>query len=335
MRKVTVLGTGGWGTAIAIHLRNQGCSVTLWGRDPEYVAQINETRVNERYLPGTTIPPEIAIRGDAEKSLKGAELVLEAIPLQSLRTILKRIAPVYPAGVPMINCSKGIEGQTLMRGSEIIRDVLGDLPVGALSGPSHCEEVVHGRPTGVVIASSDPRLAEQVQLLFTGRNFRAYTNTDLVGVELGGAVKNVIAIAAGICDGLGYGDNSKAALVTRGLSELVRLGQAMGAEPQTFLGLAGVGDLYTTCASPYGRNRAVGERLGSGETLDEIRKSMKQIAEGVETTKSLRDLSIKHQVEMPICEEVYAVLFHAKSPAEAVRDLMSREPRAEHEVPGN
>jgi glycerol-3-phosphate dehydrogenase (NAD(P)+) len=317
MKKVTVLGTGGWGTAIAIHLRNQGCSVTLWGRDPEYVARINDTRVNERYLPGATIPPEITIDADEEKSLSGACLVLEAIPLQSLRAILKRI-----------------EGQTLMRGSEIIRDVLGDIPVGALSGPSHCEEVVHGRPTGVVIASTDPVLSDWVQSLFTGRNFRAYTNPDLIGVELGGAVKNVIAIAAGICDGLGYGDNSKAALVTRGLSELVRLGQAMGAEPQTFLGLAGVGDLYTTCASPYGRNRAVGERLGSGETLEDIRKSMKQIAEGVETTKSLQELSLKYQVEMPICEEIYAVLFHQKSPAEAVRDLMSREPKAEHEVPG-
>ena len=335
MNNVTVLGTGGWGTAIAIHLRNQGCSVTLWGRDPEYVARINDSRVNERYLPGTTIPPEITISDNEEGSLNGAGLVLEAIPLQSLRAILDRIAPVYPAGVPMINCSKGIERQTLKRGSEIIRDVLGEIPVGALSGPSHCEEVVHGRPTGVVIAATDPGLSDQVQALFTGRNFRAYTTPDLIGVELGGAVKNVIAIAAGICDGLGYGDNSKAALVTRGLSELVRLGQAMGAEPQTFLGLAGVGDLYTTCASPYGRNRAVGERIGSGETLDEIRKSMKQIAEGVETTKSLRELSLKYQVEMPICEEIYAVLFHQKSPAEAVRDLMSREPKGEHEVPGN
>ena len=331
MKNICVLGAGGWGTALAIHLRNRGCSVRLWGWEPEEVEDINRTRENAGYLPGVKIPPEVKVVSDYSAAFAGAELVTEVVPTQFIRSVLERAKPVYPPGVPMISCSKGIENRSLLRGTEIIRQVLGEIPVGALSGPSHCEEVARGRPTGVVVAAKDGALAQKVQSIFNGGNFRVYTNSDLVGVELGGAVKNVIALAAGICDGLGYGDNTKAAVVTRGLAEIVRLGKAMGAEPQTFLGLAGVGDLYTTCASPYGRNRAVGERIGRGETLEEIRSSMGQVAEGVDTARSIWELSRRYEVEMAICEEIYYVLFRDKSPVEAVRDLMSREPGDEQE----
>ncbi|MBI2191937.1 MAG: NAD(P)-dependent glycerol-3-phosphate dehydrogenase [Planctomycetes bacterium] len=331
MRNICILGTGGWGTALAIHLRDRGCAVKLWGRSSDYVRAMMETRENAKYLPGIKLPPEVHLVTDAAEALDGVQLVVEAVPTQFIRPTLKHVRPVYPEGVPVLSGSKGIENRTLFRGSQVIRDVLGNVPVGAISGPSHCEEVVRGRPTSVVIASEDRTLTRQAQKLFNGGNFRVYTNSDLIGVELCGAVKNVIAIAAGICDGLGYGDNTKAAVLTRGLAEIARLGKALGARPQTFAGLAGVGDLYTTCASPYGRNRAVGERLGRGESLEEIRSSMEQVAEGVDTTRSVRGLAARCRVEMAICQEVYRVLFQHKSPARAVRDLMRREPKDEHE----
>jgi glycerol-3-phosphate dehydrogenase (NAD(P)+) len=331
MKVITVLGAGGWGTALAIHLRNRGYTVRLWGRTGGYMEQLTESRENAKYLPAIKIPPEVRILTDVVQALEGIDLAVEAVPIQFVRPTLRHIRPAYPAGIPMISCSKGIENHTLLRGTEIIRDVLGGIPAGALSGPSHCEEVVRGRPTGVVVASTDPRLSKQVQAVFNGHTFRVYTNSDLIGVELAGAVKNVIAISAGICDGLGYGDNSKAALVARGLAEIVRLGRALGAKPQTFYGLAGVGDLYTTCVSQFGRNRGVGERIGRGERLDEIRASMSQVAEGIDTARSVRDLARRHNVEMPICEEVYKVLFQRKSPAKAVQDLMAREPGDENE----
>lgn len=221
-----------------------------------------------------------------------------------------------------------------MRCSEVIRDVLGKVRVVAISGPTHCEEVVRGLPTSMVAACSDRDLCERVQSVLHGANLRVYTNRDIVGVELGGALKNVLAIAAGICDGLGYGDNSKAAVITRGLSEIVRLGTAMGARHRTFLGLACVGDIYTTCASRFSRNRDVGERIGRGERLKDIRASMGQVAEGVDTTISVRALAKRHEVYMPICEEVYRVLFQGKSPARAVQDLMKLTPGDEAESPG-
>ena len=330
MTSIAVIGAGGWGTALAIHLRNRGCSVRLWGWKQEEVDQINGSRENVSFLPGIKIPPEVQVVADPARALAGADLVVQAVPIQFMRSTLKRFRSVYPAGRPVISCSKGIENHTLLRGTEIIREVLGEIPVGALSGPSHCEEVARGRPTGVAVASTDETLTRQAQTVLNGGNLRVYTNPDLIGVELGGAVKNVIAISAGICDGLGYGDNSKAALVTRGLTEIVRLGVALGAKAQTFYGLAGVGDLYTTCVSQFGRNRAVGERIGRGERLDEIRSSMSQVAEGIDTTRSVRELAHRHGVEMPICEEVYKVLFHHKSAARAVQDLMSREPGDEY-----
>ena len=330
MHRICVLGTGGWGTSLAIHLRNRGCQVNLWGRDRKYVEELSKTRENIRYLPGIKIPPEVHLQSDAAEAFDDVELVLEVIPTQYIRPVLKRVRSHYPEKVPMISGSKGIENHTLFTGTEIIRDVLGeDLPVGVLSGPSHCEEMVRGRPTGVVVAASDAELSKKVQTIFNGSNFRVYTNSDLVGVELCGAMKNVVAIAAGICDGLGYGDNAKAALVTRGLNEMARLGFVLGAKDHTFRGLAGVGDLYTTCASPYGRNLSVGERLGQGEKLDEIRASMGQVAEGVATTRSVVELAKKHGVELPICDAIHKVLFHHKPPAKAVQELMSREPGEE------
>jgi len=334
MEYISVIGAGGWGTALAIHLRNRGCTVRLWGWHQDEVDEISANRENVSFLPGIKIPPEVLVLADPAQALVGAELVVQAVPTQFMRSTLKRFRLLYPADLPMISCSKGIENHTLLRGTEIIQDVLGPIPVGALSGPSHCEEVARGRPTVVAVSTTDPALSKEVQAVFNGNAFRVYTNPDLIGVELGGAVKNVIAISAGICDGLGYGDNSKAALVTRGLTEIVRLGVAIGAEAQTFYGLAGVGDLYTTCVSQFGRNRAVGERIGRGERLDEIRSSMSQVAEGIDTTRSVRELARRRSVELPICEEIYKVLFHHKSPARAVQDLMAREPGPEHREGG-
>jgi len=323
-----VVGDGAMGTAMACLLAGRGLTVTLWSAFPDYADELRRTRRNPRFLPAIEIPPAIAITADAT-ALPAADFVVLAVPTQFLRHVLERIGAHLPAEALTVCVAKGLEVETLLRPSEIVASVLGEGAFVELSGPSHAEEVAADLPATVVAASSDEAAARRVQKTFRTERFRVYTSTDLVGVELGGALKNVIAIAAGISDGLGLGDNAKAALMTRGIVEMARLGIAMGAEPTTFSGLTGIGDLIVTCTSRHSRNRAVGEAVGRGESLDDVLDRMVQVAEGVWTTRSARELAHRHGVEMPITAVVHAVLFEGKRPAAAVTDLMSRPPRAE------
>ncbi|MDN3513615.1 MAG: NAD(P)-dependent glycerol-3-phosphate dehydrogenase [Candidatus Brocadia sp.] len=331
IKKVTIIGNGGWGTTLAILLHKKGYEITLWGADALYVEHLREKKENVKFLKGVPIPDGICITSNISDQLAGAHLIISATPTPYLRSVLMKFKGLCIHGVPIVSVTKGIENDTLMRPSEIITDVLGKQPVSLLLGPSHAEEVARGLPTTIVASSKDGNLARVVQEVFTTDRFRVYTNPDMIGVELGAAMKNVIAIAAGICDGLKFGDNSKAALISRGLVEISRLGIAMGAQRSTFSGLAGLGDLITTCISPFGRNRRVGEQIGKGKKLQEILGKMEQIAEGVWTTKSVMTLSHKLNVEMPITKEIYNVLFHDKNPLEAVSNLMMRAPKSEME----
>jgi glycerol-3-phosphate dehydrogenase (NAD(P)+) len=331
IKRITVIGNGGWGTTLAILLCKKGYEITLWGANATYVDYLKEKRENIKFLKGIQIPPEIHITSDISHKLMGTQLIISATPTPYLRSVLTKFKEIFIPGIPIVSVTKGIENETLMRPSEIITSILGKQPVSLLLGPSHAEEVIRGLPTTVVASSNDVHLAQRIQQIFTTDRFRVYTNPDMIGVELGAAMKNVIAIASGICDGLRFGDNSKAALITRGLAETSRFGIAMGAQRSTFSGLTGLGDLITTCISPYGRNRWVGEQIGKGRKLEEILEDMEQIAEGIWTTKSVMALSSKFNVEMPITKEIYNVLFTNKSPIEAVSNLMMRTPRSEME----
>ena len=322
--RVTVIGDGGWGTALARLLVGNGHAVRLWGAFPAYIDEMRRRRENAKFLPGILLPEALGLTGDMGDAVADADVLVAAVPTQFVRRVLRRLARCYRRGVPVVSVAKGIENRTLLRPTQIIADVLGRVPLVALSGPSHAEEVARGLPATVAVASRNVALARRAQQLFMTDRFRVYTNTDIAGVELGGAVKNVIAIASGICDGLGLGDNAKAALLTRGLAEMTRLGVAMGARRDTFAGLAGMGDLITTCMSPYGRNRSVGVQIGQGKALREILAGMEQVAEGVRTTQSVRALARRHGVETPIAEQCYRVLFRGKSPLRAVGDLMRR-----------
>jgi len=289
-------------------------------------------RENRKFLPGVKIPSQIEITSDLAGAVKDAELLVSAVPVVYLRSVMTRLAhPLTRLPIAIVSVAKGIENETLMRGSEIIADCLGAQRIAVLSGPSHAEEVSRGLPATVVASARDMTLAREIQQTFMTQRFRVYTNPDLVGVELGAAVKNVIAIAAGILDGLGLGDNAKSALITRGLAEITRLGVAMGADARTFAGLAGLGDLITTCISPHGRNRAVGMAIGKGKRLKEVLAGMEMVAEGVMTTKSVCALAARHGVEMPITAEVHKVLFEDKDPRQALADLMMRQAKAEIE----
>ncbi len=323
-RAFCVLGGGGWGTAMAIVLAGLGHDVRLWVHDAASASAMIRRRRNPRFLPGIAIPREIRVTTDAAEALRGTDRVFTAVPTRWLRSVLRTHRGAVPAGLPVVSLSKGIEERTLARPSQIIRAELGRRPVVILSGPSHAEEVARGLPATVVAASTEPRQADAVQEEASTAAFRIYTNRDPLGVELCGAMKNVIAIAAGICDGLHLGDNAKAALVTRGVAEMARLGVALGARRATFFGLAGIGDLFTTCVSKFGRNRAVGERIGRGESLAAIVGGTRQVAEGVFTTRSLHRLARSRGVGMPITAEIHAVLFRGKDPASAVVDLMRR-----------
>lgn len=330
MQRITILGSGAWSTACAVLLSSQpGVRVTLWGRDAGHVADMVRTRENVRLLPGVQIPKTVQITHDAELAGGEADCFIVGIPTQYLREALRPLVPYLRPGVPVVSLVKGIENLTLRRPSEILEDELPGRNVVALSGPSHAEEVAHRLPSSVVVAGHDLALLQRVQQLFSTDRFRVYTNTDIVGVELGGALKNVIAIAAGICDGLGYGDNAKAALMTRGIVEMTRFGIHNGAQEKTFAGLAGLGDLMTTCFSPHGRNRSVGVRLGKGEAIAEILGSMAAVAEGVSTSRSVCDLARQLGVEMPITQQVFRVLFEGLSPREATDALMRRPVRDE------
>lgn len=326
---VTILGDGGWGTALALLAHRAGADVRLWGHDPAYVAEMAATRRNPRYLPGAEFPAEVRLTSDAAEAARGADLLVSAIPTQFLRGVTERIARDLPPRVPVVSVTKGLENRTLARPTEVLAATLGARPTAVLCGPSHAEEVSRGLPASVVVASDDAALRRRVQRAFSGETFRVYASDDVLGVELAAAVKNVIAIAAGISDGLGLGDNAKAALITRGNAEIGRLGRALGAKPETFAGLAGIGDLITTCTSQHGRNRAVGERLGHGETIEAILSSMVQVAEGVRTTESVVGLAKRLGVEMPIAEQVRRILAGEQSPQAALAELMQRPLKAE------
>lgn len=335
--RVCVVGDGSWGTTLALLLAGKGHAVRLWSAFPDYLEEMRRTRVNEKFLPGVRLPPAIELEGDIGQATAGAQVVVLAVPTQYLRGVLEKLREAgAPAGAWYVIVSKGIENGTLLRGSQVVGDVLGlpalgegKAPVAGLWGPSHAEEVVRGLPTTIVAACLEAGLAREMQALFATPSFRVYTNDDVVGVELGGALKNVIAISAGICEGLGFGDNARAALLTRGLAEIARLGRRLGARPITFLGLAGMGDLVATCFSPYSRNRAVGLRLGRGEKLDDILASLCMVAEGVNTTRSVVALAAREGIEMPIAEQVHAVLFAGKDPRQATMELMERELKSE------
>jgi glycerol-3-phosphate dehydrogenase (NAD(P)+) len=328
--KITVLGGGAMATACSILLADHpDQEVGLWARTPEYADQMQRERENKRLLPGVLLPDNVQVTSDVERALDGAEYVVAAVPTQFLRSTLTDIRPHLNRQRPVISVIKGIENETFQRPSEIVADVLGSRAVVALSGPSHAEEIGRRLPATVVAASGDLGLARQVQKMFNTQRFRVYTNLDLIGVELAGALKNVIAIAAGISDGLGYGDNAKSALMTRGLVEMTRFGLRFGAEPTTFTGLAGMGDLITTCVSSYGRNRRVGERLGRGETLAQILSTMEAVAEGVATAQSVFEITEQEGIETPIMSEVYRVLFESKNAADATNSLMLRPLRSE------
>ncbi len=321
---VAVLGDGGWGTTIAILLSRNIERVTLWSHFPDHANQLNQTRINQKFLPGIPIPESIRILSGSALQDARPQLAVFAVPTPFVRGVATEVAAWLPDDAAVLSVSKGIETDTLLRGTQILTEVLGPRRMAVLSGPSHAEEVARDTFTLVSVASDDAPLAEAIQALFTTDTFRLYTTDDITGVELGGAIKNVMGIAAGMCDGLGYGDNTKSAVLTRALAEMTRLGAALGARNETFYGLSGVGDLITTCVSPYGRNRAAGEMIGKGKTVKEIQASTEMIAEGLLTTKALYELGKKHDVPMPITTGLYRVLYHDADPRETAQALMTR-----------
>lgn len=330
INKIAVLGDGGWGTTLAILLAKKGLMVALWGAFRDNILAINKTGINQKFLPGIKLPRSIMLTSDLAPAIQGAGLLVLAIPSQFIRKILKRIKRLNTGGACFLSVIKGIETHTLMRISEIIQEELGQrVRLAVLSGPTIALEVAKGIPTTAVASSKDSLLAESIQQIFMTDRFRVYTNPDIVGVELAGSLKNIIAIACGISDGLRFGTNTKAALLARGLAEMSRLGVAMGARKETFSGISGLGDLVTTCISPYSRNRFVGEQIGKGKKLKEVLSAMDMIAEGVGTAKAGYLLSEKYNIPMPITEQVYAVLYRNKNPLKAVNDLMTRERKEE------
>jgi glycerol-3-phosphate dehydrogenase (NAD(P)+) len=329
MKRVAILGAGGMGTALALLFARRGLSVHLWARHEADALAMAASRENSRHLPGVKIPAEIGITSNACDATEAVDLMVAAIPSAYLRATLSNLAERVPLKVPVLSVIKGIENETLARPSRIIVEALGPRPVAILSGPSHAEELARGLPASLVVAGEEESLNVQIRDALNGGSFRVYTNPDAIGVELAGALKNVLGIAAGICDGLGFGDNAKAALVTRGLVEMARLAVDQGGRPSTFYGLAGVGDVLTTCYSPFGRNRSVGEKLGKGQTLDQILGGMANVAEGITTARSLHEWARLRGVEMPIADEVYRILFEGKSPLAAVSALMERDPKDE------
>lgn len=326
MKRVLVLGDGSWGTTLALLLCKNGVETTLWSAFPEQTEELRSKRENTRFLPGIELPEALRFSADPYSAAEGVDLVVSVVPTQYLRSVASRFEDALPGDLPVLTATKGLEIETFSTPSQILADVLGARPLGVLTGPSHAEEVARGLPASVVIASDDPDLAAGAQRAFSSESFRVYTTGDAQGAELAAALKNVIAIAAGISDGLELGDNAKAALLTRGMVEMARFGAARGAQPRTFFGLAGFGDLVTTCCSKHSRNRAVGEAIGRGETLEEILARMSMVAEGVWTTKALfgpeSDLGA---TALPIAQEVHSILFEGKGPRAAVLDLMRRE----------
>jgi glycerol-3-phosphate dehydrogenase (NAD(P)+) len=328
MSVVAVLGAGSWGTTLAIHLATLGHDTRIWGNDRAQLAELAETRENRKFLSGIPLPVGVKVQPELEKALQGAEVTLYVVPSQVVRSVAGEVLARGGGGIPVC-ASKGLELTTLRRMSEVLADALGDPAPVAFTGPSHAEEVAAGIPTSIVAACTDETRARAVQSLFASPRLRVYTNADVTGCEYGGALKNVIAIAAGVCDGLGFGDNTKGALLTRGLAEISRLGVAMGAQRETFFGLTGMGDLIATAMSRHSRNRHVGERLGRGEPLEQILGAMVMVAEGVNTARAARDLGRAHGVELPITEQVCALLLEGRDPREAMQALMTRDLKSE------
>lgn len=327
---ISILGDGGWGTTLAIMLSQKKFKVSLWGAFADYVSYLNKKRLNSKFLPGIKIPKDIQITHDLKRALKDKQVIILAVPSQYLRRVLKKVKLCDNFHeLTYLSVAKGIELQTLKRMSEVIHEELGNVKLAVLSGPTIAHEAAQGIPTTCVIASHDENLRKYLQGIFMTERFRVYTNEDVIGVELGGSLKNIIAIACGISDGLGFGTNTKAALLSRGLVEISRLGHAMGANVSTFSGISGLGDLVTTCISRYSRNRFVGEQIGKGKTLKQVIDHMQMVAEGVPTAKSAYALSRKYNVDMPITKEVYGVLYKNKSPLRAVKDLMTRKKKEE------
>ncbi len=329
--KISILGAGSWGTALANVLAGKGEEAWLWSRSKEVAADVNERRANSRYLPGQALSPALRAETDLTRVLADTACVVLAVPCQHLGLFLREHRRLFPAGIGVVCASKGVELGTFRTMGQVVNEELAGLGprYAVLSGPSFASEVVAGMPTAVALGCADQTLADLAQGLFSTENFRVYVNSDVVGVELGGAVKNIMAIASGISDGLGFGENARAALITRGLSEMSRLGAAMGARPATFMGLSGMGDLVLTCTGDLSRNRRVGLAIGRGQTLDEVLAGMHNVAEGVKTAQAVHALGVKRGIELPITAQVHAVLFEGKSPAAAVRELMTRPLRGE------
>jgi glycerol-3-phosphate dehydrogenase (NAD(P)+) len=326
--KIAVIGGGAWGTALAMLLASKHHEVSLWMYEKDLAEEAAHFRENRVYLPGFTLPPSIMITSSLETAVKGKSMLLSVVPSHIVRTMTRQYATLLEKDAIIISASKGIEIETLMPLSEVFADVLPKEfhnRICFLSGPSFAKEVALKMPTAIALASSDPALGKKAQSVLSNDYFRVYTNDDIIGVELGGALKNVVAIGAGVLEGMGYGYNTMAALLTRGLAEMTRLGVAMGGKPSTFAGLAGMGDLVLTCTGGLSRNRTLGIRLGRGEKLDTIMKETRTVAEGIKTAKAARDLSRKYKIDMPIVDEVYQLLYEGKDPKLALKDLMARE----------
>lgn len=330
MAKVSVIGAGSWGTALALLLHKNGHEVTVWSIMEDEIQMLKEKREHLSKLPGVPLPEDMIFTTDLEASLKDKELVVLAVPSPFTRSTSHKMRPFVKEGQLIVNVAKGVEESTLMTLSDIIEEEIPQANVAVLSGPSHAEEVGRGVPTTVVAGARDQKTAEYIQNLFMNRVFRVYTSPDILGIELGAALKNVIALAAGTADGLGHGDNLKAALITRGIAEITRLGLAMGAHAETFYGLSGIGDLIVTCASVHSRNRKAGYLIGQGYTMEDAMAEVKMIVEGVYSAKAAMGLAKKFQVELPIIEQVNKVLFENKDPREALDELMLRDKKIEH-----
>ena len=330
MANVGVLGAGSWGTALSVLLSDNGHQVTVWSIDENEVKMLNEKREHELKLPGVKLPDDMVITGDLGSAVKGKDFLVLAVPSPFTRSTAKKMSPLVADGQIIVDVAKGIEESTLMTLSRQIEQEIPQSDVAVLSGPSHAEEVGRRLPTTCVIGAKTRKTAEYLQSMFISNVFRVYTSPDILGIELGGSLKNVIALAAGIADGLGYGDNTKAALITRGIAEIARLGVKMGGKIETFTGLTGIGDLIVTCASVHSRNRKAGYLIGKGMSMQEAMDEVKMVVEGVYSAKAAAKLAQKYEVSMPIVDEVNAVLFDGKSPAEAVNDLMMRESRSEN-----
>ena len=327
--KVTVIGDGGWGTANALLLAGYGHNVKLWGAFPDYIEEMRQTRRNERFLKGVELPADLQLESDCAVAVEGAEVVVLAPPSKFFSSVVARFKGLIKPSMLVVSITKGLCERTSRRMTELGEEILGCGPIVALAGPTHAEEVSRGIPTAIVAACADEAKAKRVQEIWSGERFRVYTSSDPVGVEIGGAVKNVLAIAVGCSDGMGFGDNTRAALITRGLVEMKRFVLAYGGRPETLSGLAGIGDLIVTCTSVHSRNHAVGERLGKGEKVGDILGSMQMVAEGVWNSKVVHDIAARLEVEMPICELVYRLCYENFDARDALKAIMDRRLRSE------